>query len=90
VRTPRSRELSRCSPRPECLFGAQDPAAAIGTLGFDEAEAAKKREGLSKHQRAAADLWGVIREILTSTRVSEANRAATPLAGLANSASIQS
>ena len=39
----------------------QDPAAAIGTLGFDEAEAAKKREGLSKHQRAAADLQGVIR-----------------------------
>ena len=34
----------------------QDPAAAIGTLGFDEAEAAKKREGLSKHQRTAADL----------------------------------
>jgi hypothetical protein len=39
----------------------QDPAAAIGTLGFDEAEAAKKRGGLSKHQRTAADLWGLIR-----------------------------
>jgi hypothetical protein len=42
----------------------QDPAAAIGTLGFDEAEAAKKREGLSKHQRTAADLWGLIRSRL--------------------------
>jgi hypothetical protein len=39
----------------------QDPAAAIGTLGFDEAEAAKKREGLSKHQRTAADFSVVIR-----------------------------
>ena len=39
----------------------QDPAAPIGTLGFDEAEAAKKREGLSKHQRTAADFSVVIR-----------------------------
>jgi hypothetical protein len=39
----------------------QDPAAPIGTLGFDEAEAAKKREGLSKHQRTAADLIFLIR-----------------------------
>ena len=34
----------------------QDPAAAIATRGFDEAAAAKKREGLAKHQRTAADL----------------------------------
>ena len=39
----------------------QELATAIGTLGFDEPEAAKKRERLSKHQRTAADFSVVIR-----------------------------
>ena len=46
----------------------QDPAAAIGTLGFDEAEAAKKREGLSKHQRTADDLSVLIRSVAFTPR----------------------
>ena len=49
----------------------QDPAAAIATRGFDEAAAAKKREGLSKHQRTAADLSVLIPWNVPSVRVAD-------------------